>query len=177
MRADKGSIVVGGLLAFMSKGVKRWGFVQCMQMNSSVNRTRSLHFLRVPQVSPNGGLRPEGAVGPGGRSESITFPLQWETDGEMGGHVLLRRGKCGRANDAAPRLQGNQRGGWMSAAGAGRGWTRVQPGLFLSLPLGMTAVVGATGRSETKEDSFVLPLSFFGFILALSLRCSPLGMV
>ncbi|KAI1695017.1 hypothetical protein Ddc_21576 [Ditylenchus destructor] len=64
----------------------------------------------------------------------------------------------------------------MGTAAMGRR-TRDQPGLFFSLPLGMTAVIGATGRSETEDDSLELPLSFLGFILALSLRCSPFGIL
>jgi hypothetical protein len=49
--------------------------------------------------------------------------------------------------------------------------------LFFNLPLGTTAVVGATGRDEVEEDSAGKLVSFFGFFAILLLRCSPLAMV
>ncbi len=45
--------------------------------------------------------------------------------------------------------------------------------LFFSLPRGMTAVIGATGRSEV--DVLGGDVSFFGFFAILLLRCSPLA--
>ena len=47
--------------------------------------------------------------------------------------------------------------------------------LFLSLPLGSTDVVGATGRVDVDEESFAGLVSFLGFFAILLLRCSPLG--
>lgn len=43
--------------------------------------------------------------------------------------------------------------------------------LFLSLPRGMTEVTGGVGRSEGDEGLGGL-VSFFGFLLIFSLRCS-----
>lgn len=43
--------------------------------------------------------------------------------------------------------------------------------LFFSLPRGMTEVTGGVGRSEG-EDCLGWLVSFFGFLLIFSLRCS-----
>ena len=48
--------------------------------------------------------------------------------------------------------------------------------LFFNLPLGMTAVTGATGRADVEDVSFGGLVSFLGFLTILLLRCSPLGM-
>ncbi len=47
--------------------------------------------------------------------------------------------------------------------------------LFFILPLGITVVVGGVGRVDTADASFSGVLSFFGFLINLLLRCSPLG--
>ncbi len=48
--------------------------------------------------------------------------------------------------------------------------------LFFNFPFGKTVVIGGVGRSENPDDSFTGPVSFFGFLVILLLRCSPLGM-
>jgi len=47
--------------------------------------------------------------------------------------------------------------------------------LFLSLPLGMTVVIGGMGRSDAL-CSLGGEVSFLGFFAILLLRCSPLAM-
>jgi hypothetical protein len=49
--------------------------------------------------------------------------------------------------------------------------------LFFSLPLGITAVVGAMGRVEVLDGSGGKLVSFLGFFAILLLFCSPLAMV
>lgn len=51
----------------------------------------------------------------------------------------------------------------------------LQAGLFFSLPLGATEVIGAMGRVDVLDDSFGGLVSFLGFFDILLLRCSPFG--
>jgi hypothetical protein len=52
----------------------------------------------------------------------------------------------------------------------------VQAGLFLSLPLGNTEVVGGMGLSDTPPMGLGGELSFLGFFASFSVRWSPFAM-
>jgi hypothetical protein len=51
-----------------------------------------------------------------------------------------------------------------------------QAGLFFSLPLGRTDVIGAMGRSDTPPMGLGGELSFLGFFAIFSVRWSPFAM-
>ena len=59
---------------------------------------------------------------------------------------------------------------------SGQGTCRGQAGLFFSLPLGSTEVMGAIGRSDA-TGALGADVSFLGFFASFSVRWSPLAML